>query len=48
MKLLLDTYILLWTIGETNALSEKISYEIKNMNNRILWYTSALQAGISW
>ena len=36
MILLLDTHILLWTIGETDALSERVSREIKNLNNRIL------------
>ena len=36
MKLLLDTHVLLWTIGETNALSDKIIQEIKNPSNIIL------------
>ena len=36
MKLLLDTHILLWAIGKTNALSERVKREIKNPGNQIL------------
>jgi PIN domain nuclease of toxin-antitoxin system len=34
--LLLDTHILLWTIGKSNKLSKRAGREIKNPNNRIL------------
>ena len=36
LKLLLDTHTLLWAIGKTSELSEKVIYEIKNPNNEIL------------
>ena len=36
MKLLLDTHILLWSIGKSNELSERIIQEIKNVNNDVL------------
>ena len=36
MKLLLDTHTLLWAIGKSDELSEKIMYEIKNSNNEVL------------
>ena len=36
MKLLLDTHIVLWTIGKTSELSKKLIHEIKNPNNTIL------------
>jgi PIN domain nuclease of toxin-antitoxin system len=36
MRLLLDTHVLLWSIGKTNELSEKVVQEIKNANNEIL------------
>ena len=36
MKLLLDTHVLLWAIGETRALSPKIKHEIKSPDNTIL------------
>jgi PIN domain nuclease of toxin-antitoxin system len=36
MKLLLDTHTLLWAIGKSNELSEKVTREIKNGNNDIL------------
>jgi PIN domain nuclease of toxin-antitoxin system len=35
MKLLLDTHTLLWSIGKTNELSEKVIQEIKNADNDI-------------
>jgi len=35
MKLLLDTHTLLWSIGKTNELSEKVIQEIKNADNEI-------------
>jgi PIN domain nuclease of toxin-antitoxin system len=36
MKLLLDTHTLLWAIGKSNELSEKVIQEIKNGDNDIL------------
>jgi len=36
LKLLLDTHTLLWAIGKTNELSEKVIHELKNANNEIL------------
>jgi PIN domain nuclease of toxin-antitoxin system len=36
MRLLLDTHTLLWAIGKSNELSEKVIHEIKNPNNEIL------------
>jgi PIN domain nuclease of toxin-antitoxin system len=36
MKLLLDTHTLLWAIGKTSALSERVKCEIKDTGNRIL------------
>jgi PIN domain nuclease of toxin-antitoxin system len=36
LKLLLDTHTVLWTIGKTSELSEKVINEIKNPNNEIL------------
>ena len=36
LKLLLDTHTLLWAIGKTSELSEKVIHEIKNPNNEIL------------
>ncbi|MDR0475826.1 MAG: type II toxin-antitoxin system VapC family toxin [Treponema sp.] len=36
MKLLLDTHILLWAIGKTDALSELVKREIKKTDNQIL------------
>ena len=36
MKLLLDTHILLWVIGKTDELSEKVKHEIENPDNSIL------------
>jgi len=36
MILLLDTHILLWAIGKTGELSEKVKYEIRNPDNTIL------------
>jgi len=36
MKLLLDTHILLWAIGDTRELSEKVKQEIKNPENKVL------------
>jgi PIN domain nuclease of toxin-antitoxin system len=35
MKLLLDTHILLWAIGKTDALSEFVKHEIKKPDNQI-------------
>jgi PIN domain nuclease of toxin-antitoxin system len=34
--LLLDTHTLLWTIGKTKELSERVKREIENPNNKIL------------
>ena len=36
MKLLLDTHALLWAIGKTNELSQKVLHEIKNPANDVL------------
>ena len=36
MKLLLDTHVLLWTIGNTAKLSRNVIKEIKNPENEIL------------
>ena len=36
LKLLLDTHALLWAIGKTDELSEKIIREIKNQDNEVL------------
>jgi PIN domain nuclease of toxin-antitoxin system len=36
MKILLDTHTLLWTIGKTSELSEKVIQEIKNPDNEVL------------
>jgi PIN domain nuclease of toxin-antitoxin system len=36
MRLLLDTHTLLWAIGKSNELSEKVIREIKNGSNDIL------------
>jgi PIN domain nuclease of toxin-antitoxin system len=36
MRLLLDTHTLLWSIGKSNELSEKVVQEIKNAKNEIL------------
>ena len=36
LKLLLDTHTLLWTIGKSSELSEKVKHEIKNTQNEIL------------
>ena len=36
MKILLDTHTLLWTIGKTSELSEKVIREIKNTDNEVL------------
>ena len=36
LKLLLDSHTLLWTIGKTSELSERIIHEIKNPNNAVL------------
>ncbi len=36
VKILLDTHILLWAIGNTKELSEKVISEIKNPKNEIL------------
>ena len=36
MKLLLDTHTLLWAIGKTGELSERIIFEIKDTNNEVL------------
>ena len=36
MKLLLDTHTLLWSIGKTNELSEKVIQTIKNAKNEVL------------
>ncbi|MDR0447652.1 MAG: type II toxin-antitoxin system VapC family toxin [Treponema sp.] len=36
LKLLLDTHTLLWTIGKSSELSERVICEIKNVNNDIL------------
>jgi PIN domain nuclease of toxin-antitoxin system len=33
---LLDTHTLLWSIGKTKELSEKVIHELKNTNNEIL------------
>jgi len=35
IKILLDTHVLLWSIGETGALSERVKQEIKNPDNSI-------------
>ena len=40
MKLLLDTHTLLWTIGKSSELPDRIIQEIKNTNNEVL--TSAV------
>jgi PIN domain nuclease of toxin-antitoxin system len=36
MKLLLDTHILLWSIGDTKKLSKNLIAQIKNQDNEIL------------
>ena len=36
LKLLLDTHTLLWAIGKTDELSEKVIHELKNASNEIL------------
>jgi PIN domain nuclease of toxin-antitoxin system len=36
MNLLLDTHTLLWAIGKSNELSERIIRDIKNSNNEVL------------
>jgi PIN domain nuclease of toxin-antitoxin system len=36
MKLLLDTHTLLWSIGKSSELSEKVIQAIKDINNEIL------------
>ena len=36
MILLLDTHILLWAIGKSGELSEKVKHEIKNPDNTVL------------
>jgi PIN domain nuclease of toxin-antitoxin system len=36
MKLLLDTHTLLWSIGKSSELSEKVKNELENANNDIL------------
>jgi PIN domain nuclease of toxin-antitoxin system len=36
LKLLLDTHTLLWTIGKTDELSEKVIHELKNANHELL------------
>ena len=36
MKLLLDTHTLLWAIGKTSELSDKIIKDIKDVNNEVL------------
>ncbi|MDR1468560.1 MAG: type II toxin-antitoxin system VapC family toxin [Spirochaetaceae bacterium] len=36
MRLLLDTHTLLWSIGKSNELSEKIIRELKDVNNEVL------------
>ena len=36
MKLLLDTHTLLWTIGKTDELPEKVIREIKSSSNDVL------------
>jgi len=36
MKILLDTHTLLWAIGKTSELSEKVIREIKNIDNEVL------------
>ena len=36
MKLLLDTHTLLWSIGRSNELPEKVIQEIKDSNNEVL------------
>jgi PIN domain nuclease of toxin-antitoxin system len=36
MRLLLDTHTLLWSIGKSNELSEKVIQEIKDIHNEIL------------
>jgi PIN domain nuclease of toxin-antitoxin system len=51
MRLLLDTHTLLWSIGKTNELSEKVIQEIKSADNEVfvsavsLWEI-ALKSGI--
>ena len=36
MNLLLDSHVLLWAIGKTNALSERVKHEIKDPGNKVL------------
>jgi PIN domain nuclease of toxin-antitoxin system len=36
MKLLLDTHTLLWSIGKSNELSQRVINELENSNNEIL------------
>ena len=36
LKLLLDTHTLLWAIGKSDELSEKVIHELKNANNEIM------------
>jgi PIN domain nuclease of toxin-antitoxin system len=36
VKFLLDTHTLLWAIGKSNELSERVIHEIKNPNNEVL------------
>jgi PIN domain nuclease of toxin-antitoxin system len=36
MKLLLDTHILLWSIGDTKKLTKNTTQQIKNQDNEIL------------
>jgi PIN domain nuclease of toxin-antitoxin system len=36
LKILLDTHTLLWAIGKTDELSEKIKSEIQNKNNEVM------------
>jgi len=36
MKLLLDTHMLLWSIGKSNELSQKVKKELENTNNEVL------------
>jgi PIN domain nuclease of toxin-antitoxin system len=36
MKLLLDTHTLLWAIGKSDELSQKVKKELTNTNNDIL------------
>ena len=35
MKLLLDTHTLLWAIGKSNELSERVKREIKDTRNEV-------------